>query len=212
MSKKQELRSEETKKSIITAAYELFAVKGYEAVTMREIAKQAGCSHTTIYIYFKDKEVLLYELSKPALLELKSTLKAKLEDHKLPADERIKAISRHFIDFCLMNHNMYLLIIMTQSSRVDQEPQIQPELNTLRIELFSILNQALQEYLQLSSDDKDKLLSCSRIYFYMLQGIVSTYHLSEESSEDLFKRLDRTFEEAFEVLLTGFRYREGMHD
>lgn len=65
MSSKQEQRSEETKRSILAAAGLLFASRGYDSVTMREIAKEAGCSHTTIYIYFKDKEALLQQLSLP---------------------------------------------------------------------------------------------------------------------------------------------------
>jgi AcrR family transcriptional regulator len=68
---KQMKRSEETKNSIITAAQKLFAEQGYDTVTMREIAKEAGCSHTTIYIYFKDKVALLNQLAMPSLLELK---------------------------------------------------------------------------------------------------------------------------------------------
>lgn len=45
----------ETKLSIILAARELIAIKGFESVTMREIAAKAGCSHTAIYMYFGTK-------------------------------------------------------------------------------------------------------------------------------------------------------------
>ena len=67
MGSKKELRSEETKRMILKAAGKLFSEKGYDAVTMREIAKEAGCSHTTIYLYFNDKETLLHQLSMPTL-------------------------------------------------------------------------------------------------------------------------------------------------
>jgi AcrR family transcriptional regulator len=70
MSRKQVFRAEETKKAILSVAGKLFAEQGFHAVTMREIAKKAGCSHTTIYIYFTDKETLLYQLSMPPLKEL----------------------------------------------------------------------------------------------------------------------------------------------
>ncbi len=72
---KKELRSEETKRMILKAAGKLFSEKGYDAVTMREIAKEAGCSHTTIYLYFKDKETLLHQLSMPTLQCFISTIK-----------------------------------------------------------------------------------------------------------------------------------------
>jgi AcrR family transcriptional regulator len=86
---KQELRSEETKRSILAAAGNLFAVRGYDAVTMREIAKEAGCSHTTIYIYFKDKEALLHQLSMPPLLSLMERMETLLDQKALP-DEQLK--------------------------------------------------------------------------------------------------------------------------
>ncbi len=51
--------TEEMKAAVRAAAASLFTEKGYHSVTMREIAKEAGCSHTAIYLYFKDKEDLL---------------------------------------------------------------------------------------------------------------------------------------------------------
>ncbi|USK36536.1 TetR/AcrR family transcriptional regulator (plasmid) [Bacillus sp. F19] len=71
----QERRSDKTKKMILIAAGKLFSKKGYDSVTMREIAKEAGCSHTTIYLYFKDKVTLLHQLSMPSLQELQQQLK-----------------------------------------------------------------------------------------------------------------------------------------
>ncbi|ADG07337.1 TetR/AcrR family transcriptional regulator [Kyrpidia tusciae] len=68
--RKREIRSEETKRAIVAAAAKLFAKRGFDAVTMREIARDAGCSHTAIYLYFKDKETLLHELSVGPLHEL----------------------------------------------------------------------------------------------------------------------------------------------
>ncbi|MBO9599746.1 MAG: TetR/AcrR family transcriptional regulator, partial [Cohnella sp.] len=99
MASKQELRSEETKKSITEAAGRLFGSKGFEAVTMREIAKEAGCSHTTIYIYFKDKEALLQELSMPPLQSLFEQTDALIAQETNP-DERLKAVSLALISFC----------------------------------------------------------------------------------------------------------------
>ncbi len=42
MGKNQARRSDETKKTILIAAEKLFSRKGYDAVTMREIAKEAA--------------------------------------------------------------------------------------------------------------------------------------------------------------------------
>ncbi|MCR9248178.1 MAG: TetR family transcriptional regulator [bacterium] len=52
-------KSERTKQTIVAAALELFREHGYEATTMRMVAKHAGVSVGNAYYYFKSKDVLL---------------------------------------------------------------------------------------------------------------------------------------------------------
>src|ERR1041385_5603023 len=44
---------------ILDAATQVFAAKGFEAATIREIARLAGVADGTIYTYFKNKAALL---------------------------------------------------------------------------------------------------------------------------------------------------------
>ncbi|MEV5029413.1 TetR/AcrR family transcriptional regulator [Paenibacillus sp. LPE1-1-1.1] len=201
MASKKEQRSEETKRLIISAAEKLFAEKGYEAVTIREIAKEAGCSHTTIYIYFQDKEALLHALSMPRLLQLNAALNTLAADAFLSADEKLRRLHEQLIRFCLDNRSMYALFFEAKPVPVD-EPESDLEVNRLRNQMFNIVVQLLKTNLNLS--DGDQLLSCSRIYFYMLRGIIGTYTHSEESVESMMDRLSSTFNDAFEALLFGF--------
>lgn len=198
-----EQRSEETKRSILAAAGKLFAERGYAAVTMREIAKLAKCSHTTIYIYFKDKEALLHELSMPPLKELQNEMNVILMEKESP-ETKFKAIYSGFILFCLTNRTMYQIFFTERASRVDEKPLL--EINKLRIELFGLLTRSLGECLGLGHDD-ERLLSYSRICFYTLYGIVGTYNDSDESSDELLERLAPTFADAFDALLIGFKHK-----
>lgn len=50
------------REQILGAARELFAERGYEAVTMREIGKRIEYSATALYNHFADKEALVREL------------------------------------------------------------------------------------------------------------------------------------------------------
>ena len=207
MVSKQELRSEETKKSILAAAGSLFASRGYDTVTMREIAKEANCSHTTIYIYFKDKEALLHQLSMPPLLSLMERIETLLDQEALP-DDKLKAISLDFIEFCLTNRNMYNLFFNVKSVRVDEQaPEI--EINQARNKLFGKLTGAIQACLSLDSQD-ERLLLYTRIYFFNLHGIIATYTHSEETVEQLMDRLLPTFQTSFEVLLIGIKNKAGL--
>lgn len=203
MASRQKIRSEETKQAILTAAGELFAARGYDAVTMREIANAAGCSHTTIYIYFSDKEALLHQLSMGPLQALKGEMEAALSSEALPADERLKQMSRAFIHFCLTNRNMYATLFMAKAGRVD-EAQPALEVGQLRNHLFGLLRQAVRGCLPPGRTD-DEVLAYARIHFFTLHGIISLYTGSEEPLDVLLARLSPTFDLAVEVLLAGFK-------
>jgi len=56
--KKQRLSGEERRSSIIDAALELFAEKGFSGTRTREIARRADISETLIFQHFKSKEAL----------------------------------------------------------------------------------------------------------------------------------------------------------
>lgn len=187
---------------IIAAAERLFGERGYEAVTIREIAKEAGCSHTTIYIYFQDKEALLHALSMQPLEQLKQTLDRVAEADSLSPSLKLQRLNELFIRFCLENRSMYAIFFEVKSVRVD-EPRPELEINRLRNQMFNTLVQLLRSELEL--EEGEQLLGCSRIYFYMLRGIVGTYTHSEESVEAIMDRLSTTFDDAFEALLHGFR-------
>lgn len=205
MARLQEARSEETKQAILQAAGRLFSAKGFDAVSIREIAKAAGCSHTTLYIYFKDKEALLHELSVGPLEELYRQLAAIQSAEALTPEQKVKQVSSSFIHFCLTHRNMYTLFFMTKSERVDsQEPS--SALNRLRNQMFALLQRVLLGCLP--DVGEETALAYARIYFYALHGIVGTYSQSEESAEALLERLRPTFELAIEVLLAGFHKQE----
>jgi predicted DNA-binding transcriptional regulator YafY/AcrR family transcriptional regulator len=208
--------ADETRRLILQAAAELFAARGYEAVTIREIARAAKRSHTTVYTYFADKEALLHELSAPPLESLKQRLEEILARGAGPLpgspagsmatspEENLKEVSREFIRFCLGNRSMYDVFFNVGAGPVDEAEPALP-LNRLRNALFGLLLRALR--LALPPCDDDRLLALGRIYFFLLRGIVGTYTHSAESADVLMERLEPTFDEAATVLLRGFTHR-----
>ena len=104
---------------ILNAARVLFVEHGYEAVTMRAIAKKIGYSATTIYLHFKDKEELIQELCTADM----QTLSAAFQRIARVADpvERLRRIGRAYAEFGLRNPNHYRLMFMTP------HPAFEPE-------------------------------------------------------------------------------------
>lgn len=65
---KWQRRAEERPREICAAALEVFAEKGFAAARLDEIARRAGVSKGTLYLYFKDKEELFRAVVKDAIV------------------------------------------------------------------------------------------------------------------------------------------------
>jgi AcrR family transcriptional regulator len=60
-------RAEDRPREICAAALEVFTEKGFAAARLDEIAKRAGVSKGTLYLYFKDKEQLFRAVVRDAI-------------------------------------------------------------------------------------------------------------------------------------------------
>jgi AcrR family transcriptional regulator len=80
-------RAEDRPREICAAALEVFAEKGFAAARLDEIARRAGVSKGTLYLYFKDKEDLFRAVVRDAIVpnvaaitEAISTMRAPFAD------------------------------------------------------------------------------------------------------------------------------------
>lgn len=94
---------------------------------------------------------------------------------------------------------MYDIFLNAKSSRVDEKPEL--EVNQLRLEIFELLKSIIRENLSISNDEQ--LLAFSRIFYYQLNGVLSTYSYQYEPLDILMERLKPTFNLAIEILLLG---------
>jgi TetR/AcrR family transcriptional regulator len=58
LAERRQRERDKRREEIITAASKLFSKKGYENVSMEEIANEVELSKSTLYFYFKDKDSL----------------------------------------------------------------------------------------------------------------------------------------------------------
>jgi AcrR family transcriptional regulator len=116
---RREREREEIRGLILDAARELFASQGYEAVTMREIAKRIEYSPTAIYFHFKDKETLLYEICDAdfASLAQQLVLTAQITD----PIEKLRAVGLAYFRFGVEHPNHYRLMFMTPHPPINHE-------------------------------------------------------------------------------------------
>lgn len=88
---------------LVVAAVEAFAERGYHATTTRDIAGRAGMSPAALYIHYKTKEELLYQISKVGHLRSLAML-AEARDVDAPAAERLAAAVRAFVRWHAEHH------------------------------------------------------------------------------------------------------------
>jgi AcrR family transcriptional regulator len=70
------LAKQRTREKILTAATALFAERGYEGATIRDIAREAGMSTGAVFASFTDKSDLFAEIAEQVQADLHHTLRA----------------------------------------------------------------------------------------------------------------------------------------
>ena len=95
IAERREEEKERRRLEIIEAAEKLYAEKGWDAVTMDQVARTARLSRALLYVYFKDKEDLLFAITGRALEELRHRFEKVVEKHALGIDQ-VTAIGRAY--------------------------------------------------------------------------------------------------------------------
>ncbi|GGE30656.1 TetR/AcrR family transcriptional regulator [Sphingobacterium cellulitidis] len=95
---------------ILEAAKKLFVQEGYEATSIRKIAKEIGFSPTTIYLYYKDKSDIVYALHQVGFNMLKDQF-VPLMTVEDPF-ERLKALGRIYMKFAFSHPEYYQVMFM----------------------------------------------------------------------------------------------------
>src|ERR1700761_4746470 len=111
-----ERRSEEKERrrnEILDAAEALYAKQGWDSVTMDQVARGARLSRALLYVYFKDKQELLFAVGERAMSVLRDRFRAAAASYAKGID-KIEAIGRaymgyafefpHYFDFCSRYH------------------------------------------------------------------------------------------------------------
>jgi AcrR family transcriptional regulator len=116
---------EDLKKDILSAARDLFTQRGWESTSIRNIAEKIGYSPATIYLYYKDKNEIIFDLHREGFRLLVQYLDV-LSGVTDPF-ERLKAMGRAYIHFALENQDTYKLMFVMEEpmqhveSRMEQD-------------------------------------------------------------------------------------------
>lgn len=117
ITERKEKQKVEIKKKILEASMKLFINEGFEKVSIRKIADIIEYSPTTIYLYFKDKNEILFELCEEGFIKFES-LNKNLPEIKNPLT-RLHKMGENYVGFGLQYPEYYDLMFI-QNAPMDK--------------------------------------------------------------------------------------------
>ncbi len=164
---------------ILNVAVNLFAHKGYDAVSVREIAEAAEVTKPVIYYYFKNKRDLYLNLIRESFKE-SHRIYQNIYKADTSADEKLRELMRTHFQFCIDYPNMVKVLFDTMAGQ--RNPA---DIKMFRKEFrknFEILEDIFrlgQETGVFSKDvDRDRMV----LIFFGAMRIFVIHHFIEEQS------------------------------
>ena len=98
---------------ILDASMKLFVEEGFESVTIRKIADLIEYSPTTIYLYFKDKNEIFYQLHELGFQKM-GQMNSSLDTIKNPLT-RLYKMGENYIEFGLTHPEFYDIMFISRA-------------------------------------------------------------------------------------------------
>ncbi|MBN1607975.1 MAG: TetR/AcrR family transcriptional regulator [Polyangiaceae bacterium] len=105
------------RQALVDASLELLAERGPRAVTLREVARRAGVSHSAPYRHFSDRSALLAAAAARCLAELGACLSSARRAAGASASAQLEAMMRAYVDFAVSNPGRFRLMFGSDIQR-----------------------------------------------------------------------------------------------
>ncbi|MDQ1655301.1 MAG: hypothetical protein QOD41_384 [Cryptosporangiaceae bacterium] len=183
-------RGEATRELILTTALRLFREQGYEATTMRAVAKEAGVSVGNAYYYFASKEHLIEGFYSALLAQHTETGRAAIAGER-DLTARLRLSTRSYIELVMPYHEFAAGFLATAADPRSPLSPFSAESSPVReaeiafaAELVRGSDAKIPAALR---DDLPELL-----WLYLMGVILYWVHDRSEGAERTFALIDRT--------------------
>jgi AcrR family transcriptional regulator len=196
---RREQQKANLRRTILTAAGELFLEHGYEGFSLRQVAERIGYSATTIYRYFANKDDLLFAIVYEGFQQFGQELMAAARSTDDPL-QRLEALGRAYIRFGLQNPVYYQVMFMQRADLLFQRRagQTRPAIDS-----FGVLQQAVQQALDAGVLQRGLAETYSLVLWALVHGITSL--AVAKMARFAAGYLERTTDVALRMALAGLR-------
>jgi AcrR family transcriptional regulator len=166
---RREQEKEELRQIILKAASELFLEQGYDRFSMRQLAERIGYSAATLYLYFQDKDALLFTVVDEGYTRFAQLL---IEASNSGSDPwgRLRALGQAYVSFGLQNPDYYRLMFM---SRVDFMTESRAGGQQPRLSSMHVLSDAVQDAISAGVMQSGDAQSITDALWASMHGVVA---------------------------------------
>lgn len=165
-------RHDEKLQQILKASAEIFAEKGFDSTSIRDIARATSMSLAGLYYYFRTKDELLCLIQEQCLLTLLDNWEKSGRDEK-PARKRIGFFVENHLGFFL--HNMNEMKVMSHEDR-SLTGEYQKRVLGLKRRYVKILMDLVEELQQEEKVEKLDVRVAALSLFGMMNWIYTWYN------------------------------------
>lgn len=170
ITERKEKQKVEIKKKILEASMKLFIDEGFEKVSIRKIANIIEYSPTTIYLYFKDKNEILFELCEEGFI-LFEKLNSNLIKINNPLN-RLHKMGENYVGFGLQYPEYYDLMFI-QNAPMDRLAQMNDGKWIHGDRALDLLRSIIKECMTQKIIKKGDVDSVTMAVWGMVHGLVS---------------------------------------
>ena len=177
------------------AAERLFAERGPDAVTMRQLAAELGVSPMTPYRYFEDKDDILAAVRANGFNRFAEALETARESTK-GARSRGKAVGEAYVAFAVGHPHSYKLMFDFNQPHVEKYPELVAAGQRAQKTMTGHVNDAIAEGIMVGEPEELGLMFWAAIHGAVILELAGM--LPPGGARNLFQNLDT-------VLMRGVR-------
>lgn len=181
-------KDDEKQKSIKEAVIKLILKEGFHGASISKIAKEAGVSPATVYIYYENKEVMLQDIYREYSEDIFDYLLNKLNNHN-SGKQFIETLVKEYYFYIIDNSEIFYFVNQFSSCpALSAQCSARSGINTLDV----ILDEMKQK--QIFKDFQNDNLRA--ILFYPVKSIAMNPCIGEKEKSDLLDELIRIIQDS----------------
>jgi AcrR family transcriptional regulator len=190
-----EMDFNEKQKQIIETAETLFAERGFDGTSVRDIADEAGVNVAMISYYFGSKEKLMEALFELRIGTVKSRVETLIKDDSLSPLEKVNMLIDEHIDRVMQKQGFHKIMVGVQVT--NKNPAVLKAVNNLKIRNAEVVTELIKDGQKKGVFKKkiDVVLMMNTMVGTVSQTLMGLEYYREFNSHQ------ETTDEAFEVIL-----------